>query len=353
MTTEDHKNSGIIPKLEIVDMHFSYNEDEEVLSNLSLSVQEQEFVSVIGDSGAGKTTLFRAINGLEKINQGYIRLDGFLQSSSFFHIPAEKRSIGTIFQDYALFPHLNVEKNIKYSLQNSNFDKNFYENILSLLQVEGLLDRYVDELSGGQKQRIALARSLVRKPKLLLMDEPFSNLDRNLRVEIRRELKKIFSDIGSTVLLITHDSEEALSLSDKVGFLYAGEIIQFSSPEKIYDRPDHSIIAKSISNSNVIFGEVYKNKVSTFIGDFILDENFNEKSKIYINVKPNQLSINLNEKNFVIKDKEFLEGSQLFILQEIDTGIELNVKMSNNNEFQTGQSVGIEIIKKEVNKLLE
>jgi len=353
VTTEDHKNSGIIPKLEIVDMHFSYNEDEEVLSNLSLSVQEQEFVSVIGDSGAGKTTLFRAINGLEKINQGYIRLDGFLQSSSFFHIPAEKRSIGTIFQDYALFPHLNVEKNIKYSLQSSNFDKNFYENILSLLQVEGLLDRYVDELSGGQKQRIALARSLVRKPKLLLMDEPFSNLDRNLRVEIRRELKKIFSDIGSTVLLITHDSEEALSLSDKVGFLYAGEIIQFSSPEKIYDRPDHSIIAKSISNSNVIFGEVYKNKVSTFIGDFILDENFNEKSKIYINVKPNQLSINLNEKNFVIKDKEFLEGSQLFILQEIDTGIELNVKMSNNNEFQTGQSVGIEIIKKEVNKLLE
>lgn len=353
MTTEDHKNIGIIPKLEIVDMHFSYNEDEEVLSNLSLSVQEQEFVSVIGDSGAGKTTLFRAINGLEKINQGYIRLDGFLQSSSFFHIPAEKRSIGTIFQDYALFPHLNVEKNIKYSLQNSNFDKNFYENILSLLQLEGLLDRYIDELSGGQKQRIALARSLVRKPKLLLMDEPFSNLDRNLRVEIRRELKKIFSEIGSTVLLITHDSEEALSLSDKVGFLYAGEIIQFSTPEKIYDRPDHSIIAKSISNSNVIFGEVYKNKVSTFIGDFILDENFNEKSKIYINVKPNQLSISLNEKNFVIKDKEFLEGSQLFILQEIDTGIELNVKMSNNNEFQTGQSVGIEIIKKEVNKLLE
>ncbi|MEC7838240.1 MAG: ABC transporter ATP-binding protein [Chloroflexota bacterium] len=353
MTTEDHKNIGIIPKLEIVDMHFSYNEDEEVLSNLSLSVQEQEFVSVIGDSGAGKTTLFRAINGLEKINQGYIRLDGFLQSSSFFHIPAEKRSIGTIFQDYALFPHLNVEKNIKYSLQNSNFDKNFYENILSLLQLEGLLDRYIDELSGGQKQRIALARSLVRKPKLLLMDEPFSNLDRNLRVEIRRELKKIFSEIGSTVLLITHDSEEALSLSDKVGFLYAGEIIQFSTPEKIYDRPDHSIIAKSISNSNVIFGEVYKNKVSTFIGDFILDENFNEKSKIYINVKPNQLSISLNEKNFVIKDKEFLEGSQLFILQEIDTGIELNVKMSNNNEFQMGQSVGIEIIKKEVNKLLE
>lgn len=350
---ENQENLVMIPKLEIVDMHFSYKQENEVLSNLSLKVQDKEFVSVIGDSGAGKTTLFRAINGLEKINEGYIRLDGYLQSAAFFHIPAEKRSIGTIFQDYALFPHLNVEKNIKYALKSSNFDKKFYQNILDLLRVEELLDRYIDELSGGQKQRIALARSLVRKPKLLLMDEPFSNLDRNLRVQIRRELKQIFTEIGSTVLLITHDSEEALSLSDKVGFLYAGEIIQFSTPEKIYDRPDHSIIAKSISNSNVIFGEAYKNKVSTFIGDFILDENFMEQSKIYVNVKPNQLSINLNQNNFVIKDREFLDGSQLYIIIEIDTGIELNVKMPNTSEYQIGQNVGIEIIKKEVNRLLE
>ena len=260
------------------------------LNEVSFSLAEGEYTSLLGPNGAGKTTLFRAINGLEKVNQGYIRLDGYLQSASFFHIPAEKRSIGTIFQDYALFPHLNVEKNIKYSLNKSNFDQKFYDNILSLLDVGSLLDRYIDELSGGQRQRIALARSLVRKPKLLLMDEPFSNLDRNLRIQIRRELKKIFTEIGTTVLLITHDSEEALSLSDKVGFLYAGEIIQFSTPEEIYDRPDHSIIAKTISNSNVIFGDVNKNKVSTFIGDFILDEEFSKKSKIYINVKPNQLS---------------------------------------------------------------
>ena len=349
----NQENLGPIPKLEIVDMHFSYNNQHEILSNLSLDVQDREFVSVIGDSGAGKTTLFRAINGLEKVNQGYIRLDGYLQSASFFHIPAEKRSIGTIFQDYALFPHLNVEKNIKYSLNKSNFDQKFYDNILSLLDVGSLLDRYIDELSGGQRQRIALARSLVRKPKLLLMDEPFSNLDRNLRIQIRRELKKIFTEIGTTVLLITHDSEEALSLSDKVGFLYAGEIIQFSTPEKIYDRPDHSIIAKTISNSNVIFGEVNKNKVSTFIGDFILDEEFSKKSKIYINVKPNQLSITRKEKNFVIIDKEFLEGSQLYILRDIDTGIDLNVKMPNSNDFQLGEDVGVEIIIKNVNKLLE
>ena len=204
---EKNSNQNIIPKLEVVDLNFSYSNEEQILSDFSLLVNDKQFVSVVGDSGVGKTTLFRTINGLEKINQGYIRLDGFLQSSSFFHLPPEKRPIGTIFQDYALFPHLSVEKNIKYSLNKSNHDKKFYDDIISLLRVDGLLDRYIDELSGGQKQRIALARSLVRKPKLVLMDEPFSNLDRKLRIEIRRELKKIFTEIGSTVLLITHDSE--------------------------------------------------------------------------------------------------------------------------------------------------
>ena len=226
-----------IPKLEIDDLSFSYKNQQYVLKDLSINIMEKEFVSVIGVSGVGKTTLFRAINGLEKIKSGYIRLDGYLLSSSFFHIPAEKRPIGTIFQDYALFPHLNVEKNIKYSLNNSNFHKSFYEKIINLLRVDSLLGRYIDELSGGQKQRVSLARALVRKPKLILMDEPFSNLDRNLRIEIRRELKELFTEIGATVLLITHDSEEALSLSDKVGYLYGGKIIQFSTPYEIYNYP--------------------------------------------------------------------------------------------------------------------
>ena len=162
---EKNSNQHIIPKLEVVDLNFSYANEEQILSDFSLLVNDKQFVSVVGDSGVGKTTLFRTINGLEKINQGYIRLDGFLQSSSFFHLPPEKRPIGTIFQDYALFPHLSVEKNIKYSLNKSNHDKKFYDDIISLLRVDGLLDRYIDELSGGQKQRIALARSLVRKPK--------------------------------------------------------------------------------------------------------------------------------------------------------------------------------------------
>ena len=350
---EKKSNQNIIPKLEIVDLNFSYANEEQILSDFSLLVNDKQFVSVVGDSGVGKTTLFRTINGLEKINQGYIRLDGFLQSSSFFHLPPEKRPIGTIFQDYALFPHLSVEKNIKYSLNKSNHDKKFYDDIISLLRVDELLDRYIDELSGGQKQRIALARSLVRKPKLVLMDEPFSNLDRKLRIEIRRELKKIFTEIGSTVLLITHDSEEALSLSDKVGFLYDGRIIQFSSPEEIYNRPAHSIIAKSIPHSNVIYGEVIDNKVSTFIGDFILDEKFKIKSKIYVNVKPHQLSLDANGDNFKIIDKEFLEGTQLFVVREVDTGIELNIKVPEYGKFEIDQVVGVKILSKNVNKMLE
>ena len=123
-------------------------------------------------------------------------------SSSFYHLPPEKRPVGTIFQDYALFPHFNVEKNIYYGIDKKNFDKKFIDEIVNLLRVENLFDRYIDQLSGGQRQRVSLARSLVRKPKLLLMDEPYSNLDKNLRQDIRRDLKKIFSKMGSTVLLI-------------------------------------------------------------------------------------------------------------------------------------------------------
>ena len=159
--------------LQIEEITFSYNRNEPILDDFSIDVNEGEFVTVLGDSGVGKTTLFRAINGLEKIENGYIRVDGNLMSSSFYHLPPEKRPVGTIFQDYALFPHFNVEKNIYYGLDKRNFDKNFVDEIVNLLRVENLFDRYIDQLSGGQRQRVSLARSLVRKPKLLLMDEPY------------------------------------------------------------------------------------------------------------------------------------------------------------------------------------
>jgi iron(III) transport system ATP-binding protein len=335
--------------LEIDDMSFSYSEEDKILENFSIDVNEGEFVTVLGDSGVGKTTLFRAINGLEKISSGYIRLEGNLLSSAFYHIPAEKRPIGTIFQDYALFPHLNVEKNIFYGLKKKNYDKHFVKEVLGLLRVEGFLNRYIDQLSGGQKQRVSLARALVRKPKLLLMDEPFSNLDKNLRLQIRRELKKNLIEIGSTVLLITHDSEEALSLSDKIGYLYKGKIIQFDSPYELFHNPNHRIIATSISNSNVIKGDVLSGKAKTKIGDFILPKNCKNQGGAYINVRSNQIKLNRSSRNFEIIQEEFLEGKELYILKDIKDGQTINVSMDSSSKFLVGEKVGIEIINNKSN----
>ena len=335
--------------LEIDDVSFSYNEQEKILENFSIDVNEGEFVTVLGDSGVGKTTLFRAINGLEKVSSGYIRLGGNLLSSAFYHIPPEKRPIGTIFQDYALFPHLNVEKNIFYGLKKKYYDKYFVKEVLGLLRVEGFLNRYIDQLSGGQKQRVSLARALVRKPQLLLMDEPFSNLDKNLRLQIRRELKKNLIEIGSTVLLITHDSEEALSLSDKIGYLYKGKIIQFDSPYELFHNPNHKIIATSISNSNVIKGDILSNKAITKIGDFLLPKHCKNQNGVYINVRSNQIKLNRSSLNFEIIQEEFLEGKELYILKDLKDGQTINVTMDSSSKFSVGEKVDIEIINNKSN----
>ena len=330
------------PILEIDEIFFSYSKNEKILSNLSLNVNKGEFVSILGDSGAGKTSLLRVINGLEKIDEGYIRLEGQLLSSAFYHISPEKRSVGTIFQDFALFPHLNVKENIYFGLNKKDkYDETFVEHIINLLHVEKYLNRYVDELSGGQKQRVSLARSLVRKPKLLLMDEPFSNLDRGLRVEIRREIKMILKNIDTTVILITHDSEEALSLSDKIAFILRGEIIQYGTPFDIFYNPKNEIIAKSIRNSNILDGEISNGIITTEIGKFKSNSKFKDNNKVKINVSPNQLGIVRDKKQFTIIQKEFVEGDYLYIIENSDN--KFVVRMNNSEEFYLNELVGIVI----------
>ena len=330
------------PILEIDEIFFSYSKDEKILSNLSLNVNKGDFISILGDSGAGKTSLLRVINGLEKINEGYIRLEGQLLSSAFYHVSPEKRSVGTIFQDFALFPHLNVKENIYFGLNKKDkYDETFVEHIINLLRVEKYLNRYVDELSGGQQQRVSLARSLVRKPKLLLMDEPFSNLDRGLRVEIRREIKMILKNIDTTVILITHDSEEALSLSDKIAFMLRGEIIQYGTPFDIFYNPKNEIIAKTIRNSNILEGKNSNGIITTEIGKFKSQSKFKDKSKVKINVSPNQLGIVRNKKQFTIIQKEFIEGDYLYIIENNDN--KFVVRMNNSEEFYLNEMVGVVI----------
>lgn len=239
--------------LEYVNKFFK---DFHAVCDLSFEVQQGEFVSLLGPSGCGKTTTLRMIAGLEEVSSGAIYLGGKdVTTTSPF-----KRNTGMVFQSYALFPHMSVEDNISFGLIMRNFDKqkipNQIKNSLELIHLEGHEKRMPHELSGGQQQRIALARALAIEPEILLLDEPLSNLDAKLREDMRIEIKKIQKEIGVTTVYVTHDQEEALTLSDRILVMCKGEILESGRPMEIYSNPQSEFAALFIGHSNSLFGSV-------------------------------------------------------------------------------------------------
>ncbi len=222
------------------------------VSDFSLDVKAGSFTTLLGPSGCGKTTLLRLVSGFLFPASGQILIDGVNQVL----IPPEKRQVGIVFQDYALFPHMTVEKNLLYGLEIKN-KKNEHNIPLihktaRILGIADLLDRYPHELSGGQQQRVALGRALVLEPKILLMDEPLSSLDAKLRTQVREELKEIQSQVGITTLYVTHDQEEALSLSDSIAVLNHGKLLQEGTPKDIYFNPANDFVADFVGRANFI-----------------------------------------------------------------------------------------------------
>lgn len=241
--------------LNLQNITFSYKENNQpVINNFSLQVEKGSFTTLLGPSGCGKTTLLRLISGFLEVRSGIIELNGQNQKG----IAPDKRKIGMVFQDYALFPHMNVKQNILYGLKNSKLKisksecEEKVQNIAKTLSLETLLDRYPNELSGGQQQRVALARALVLNPDVLLMDEPLSSLDTKLREKVRGELKQIQSQLGITTIYVTHDQEEALSLSDKIAVINEGKLLQFGSPRELYFKPQDSFTADFVGRANFI-----------------------------------------------------------------------------------------------------
>jgi putative spermidine/putrescine transport system ATP-binding protein len=226
--------------------------------DVSLEVQDGEFISVLGPSGCGKTTLLRAIAGFVPLDRGRIVVDGV----DITTLPPNKRSVGLVFQNYALWPHLTVSENLAFGLKIKRIPtatiRQAVGDTLELLGLGGLEARYPRELSGGQQQRVALARSLILKPTILLLDEPLSNLDRRLRAQMRVELKKLQQKLRITTLYVTHDQEEALSMSDRIALLDRGRVVQVGTPEEIYEGPSTSFVADFIGDVNVVSGEVVR-----------------------------------------------------------------------------------------------
>ena len=236
--------------LRISDLKKYYNESEPLIRNLNFSVNKGEIVSFIGESGSGKTTFLKCLAGLEKINSGSIELNGKILNDDTTFVNPNLRKIGFVFQDYPLFPHINVLKNITINLEKSFFSKLDY--ILELTNLKDLCERFPDQLSGGEQQRVCLARALVREPDLLLLDEPFSNLDSSIKFTIQQEIHKIIKQTKTTTILVTHDIKDTFNISDKILIFKAGILQQYDNPVNMYCNPVNCYCAKILGELNQV-----------------------------------------------------------------------------------------------------
>ena len=223
--SEIKKTSANYGKIELENVNVSFDEKNLILKDFVLNINKGKFVSILGTSGIGKTTLLRVISGFKRISSGYIRINGQLASSGFSHMPPENRNLGFVFQDYALFPHLNVFENVGFGLGRKTKNRKVkIQNIVDMIDLKGHEKKYPNQLSGGQQQRVAIGRALAINPSAILMDEPFSNLDFSLKSILSNEVKKIIRSTGTTTIMVTHDEKEAERLSDECYLLENGKI---------------------------------------------------------------------------------------------------------------------------------
>lgn len=238
------------------------------VDGVSFSLPEGHFLALLGPSGCGKTTTLRLLAGFEPPDHGEIDINGRRVNGAGLFTPPEQRQVGMVFQEYALFPHLNVAENVAYGLpKNANRFKRVRE-ALELVGLFGVEKRMPFELSGGQQQRVALARALAPQPALILLDEPFSNLDASLRSQVRAEVRQILRQAGATVIFVTHDQEEALSLADEVAVMMAGRLVQLDSPHRLYHRPVNRQVAEFVGEANFLPGQANNGTVTCELGQF-------------------------------------------------------------------------------------
>ncbi len=267
--------------------------DNVVLDDINMYIRRNEFLTLLGPSGCGKTTLLRIIGGFEECSKGEV----FFEGENIVGLPPYKRKINTVFQKYALFPHMNVEENIAFGLNIKKMDKKLIQTkvkeMLELVNLKGFEKRSVDSLSGGQQQRIAIARALVNEPEVLLLDEPLGALDLKLRKGMQAELKRIQQKVGITFIFVTHDQEEALTMSDTIAVMNGGKIQQIGTPVDIYNEPKNAFVADFIGESNILLGLMKKDYLVQFHHvDFpCVDAGFGENVEVDVVVRPEDIKI--------------------------------------------------------------
>lgn len=325
--------------LDNVNKHYG---DTLAVENISFSVDPGEILVLLGQSGCGKTTTLRLIAGLERPDSGEITIHNETVSGKGKWVAPERRRIGMVFQDYALFPHLTIHQNIAFGLNHVKREQRNkrVKQMLELIELPDKADAYPHELSGGQQQRIALARALAPNPDIILLDEPFSNLDTALRSQVRAHVRDILHETQTTAIFVTHDQEEALSLSDEVAIMYKGKLIQVASPHAIYNRPVNKHVAQFIGEANFLPAHAKGMIASSPLGSVKL---FHEKSgDVELLIRPEALRVNFDDKGApaIILWREFFGHAQRLGLQLSD-GTELIARTGVDTYYQRGQNVRV------------
>ena len=282
------------------------------VDNVSLGIERGEILALLGESGSGKTTLLRMIGGFERPTSGEIFLNGEMVSGRGVFVEPEKRGIGVVFQDYALFPHLRVMANMEFGLRHlaESARKERIDRMMELTGTTGMANRFPHELSGGQKQRIALARALAPAPEMILFDEPFSSIDSMRKNQMRKDIKKILKKSGTTALFITHDTRDAMAMADRICMLKKGKNIQTGTPDQLYNTPVNAYVASSFGKTNLIRAEVTGRGLKTAFGMFpVRDGKWKSGEKVMLSVRPESFVLKDNKKDCLcgnIVDRNFM-----------------------------------------------
>lgn len=336
-------SSGV---LEVRQVSCSYEPGRPAISDITFSAREGEILCLLGPSGCGKTTILRAIAGFEPVRSGQVFLSGRLVSSPEIQVPTEERHVGMVFQEYALFPHLRVADNIAFGLQALTRPER-QQRVQDMLQLTGLAGferRYPHELSGGQQQRVALARALVQHPIVLLLDEPFSNLDPDMANRMRQDLHELLRRTKTTTILVTHDHEEAFAMADRIAVLNAGRLEQLDTPETIYHEPATPFVADFVGQADFIPGRVHEGRVHTELGIFPNTAGYEEGASVVVMIRPDDIHLVPSKiPGARVLARQFRGSENLYTIS-LPSGQIVHSSEGSTNVYQVGTAVELRVL---------
>lgn len=310
---------------------------------MNLELEEGKFLALLGPSGCGKSTLLRLIAGLDTPDRGTVEVGGRIVTDLKVFVPPEKRRVGIVFQDYALFPHLDVTANIAYGLTKGSNRQERVQEMLSLVGLKGFEHRMPHELSGGEQQRVALARALAPEPEVLLLDEPFSNLDADLRARVRVEVKSILAYTKASVIFVTHDQEEALFMGDQVGVMNRGHLEQVDTPEVIFHRPATPFVAQFVGTADFIIGEVQGKAIATEVGRLPLGQELPGRTRVEVMIRPDFIDIRPAEDGAGVIIGRVFQGIHYLYRVKLPSGATIRSLQHHNRSYAVGTRVTIKM----------